>query len=199
MDPITAIGLAAAIVQFVDVGSRIVKRLSDFSNHSDQIPKAFRQVKTELPLIIDGVRRIQDQVKSNDISPTSQEALLPVLRECQDAAQKLDGLLEDILPSATASSWERKKKAIASFAHDSKVQDIAETLGKYLRVLTFHQVINDSPAQDQRQNKSSWLVPFDRNPAFVGRDGIFSAIDEALKVREGSQPKVALCGLGGIG
>ncbi|KAK1830481.1 short-chain dehydrogenase [Podospora conica] len=199
MEPVTAIGLVAAIVQFVDVGSRIVKRLSDFNNNLDQIPKAFRQVKTELPLIIDGVRRIQDQVKSNDISPTSQEALLPVLRECQDAAQKLEGLLEHILPPVTASSLERKLKAIASLRHDSKVQDIAATLGKYVRVLTFHQVTNNSPAQDQQQGRASWLVPFDRNPAFVGRDGTFSAIDEALKVKEGSQPKAALCGLGGIG
>jgi len=211
MEPVTAISLAAAIVQFVDVGAKIVKRLSDFSNNIDEIPKAFRQIKTQLPLIINGVRRIQDQVKSNDINPSSEEALLPVLREFQEAAQRLEELLERILPPATASSLQRRTKAIASLRYDSKVQDIAETLAKYVSVLTFHQsvsnrqvlsnhqVVTGSNSAPNWQHNLSWLVPSDRNPAFVGRVGIFSAIDDALKVKEGRQPKAALCGLGGIG
>jgi len=211
MEPVTAIGLAAAIVQFVDIGAKIVKRLSDFSNNIEEIPKAFRQIKTQLPLIIDGVRRIQDQVKSNDINPSSEEALLPVLRECQEAAQRLEELLEHILPPATASFLQRRTKAIVSLRYDSKVQDIAETLANYVSVLTFHQsvsnrqiisnhqVVAGSNPAPNRQQSLSWLVPFDRNPAFVGRDGIFGAIDDALKVKEGNPPKAALCGLGGIG
>ncbi|KAK4443369.1 short-chain dehydrogenase [Podospora aff. communis PSN243] len=202
MDPLTAIGFAAALVQFIELGCKITKRLVDFSNNLDQLPKAFRRVGTELPLIIDGVRRIQQQVKNDDISPSSQEALLPVLRECHDAAQRLEALLENVLPSASASSWERKKKAFLSLAHDGKVEEIAETLGKYVSVLTFHQVIRSSaPDREPIPDQPSiwWLVPFDRNAAFVGRDGIFNVIDKLLKVGEGSQPKAAMCGLGGIG
>jgi hypothetical protein len=43
------------------------------------------------------------------------------------------------------------------------------------------------------------LIPFDRNPHFVDREDIFKQIDESFKVKEGSQPKAALFGLGGIG
>ena len=199
MDPVTIIGLTAAIVQFVEFGTKIVKRLSDFSNSLDQIPEAFRQVVTILPLIINGARRIQDQAKSNDISPSTQEALLPVLLECRGAAQRLEELLERLLPSTTASSWERKRKALVSLAHDSEVQDIAKALDKYVLVLIFHQVIDGSARDLPKSVEASWLVPFDRNPAFVGRDEIFGAIDDAFNVREGTQPKAALCGLGGIG
>ncbi|KAL7945051.1 P-loop containing nucleoside triphosphate hydrolase protein [Trichoderma barbatum] len=44
-----------------------------------------------------------------------------------------------------------------------------------------------------------WLVPFDRNSSFVGRNETFTEIDEAFKAQDGYQPAVALCGLGGIG
>lgn len=44
-----------------------------------------------------------------------------------------------------------------------------------------------------------WLVPHGRNASFVGRDAVFQRIDEELTVKEGVQPKAALCGLGGIG
>ncbi|KAH7318086.1 P-loop containing nucleoside triphosphate hydrolase protein [Stachybotrys elegans] len=69
----------------------------------------------------------------------------------------------------------------------------------------FHQVIDnfqnnfkvdfDPPPYSQAR----FLVPFDRNPSFVGRKVIFDAIERELDVPEGTQPKAALCGLGGIG
>lgn len=57
--------------------------------------------------------------------------------------------------------------------------------------------------QQQQQRPSSpdpfWIVPFDRNISFVGRNETFTEIDQAFEVKDGSQPRAALCGLGGIG
>lgn len=196
MDPLTALSLAAAILQFVEAGSKIVKRLSEFSPALDDIPRSFRQVRTELPLIIDGLRRVNEQAKAGLVEPSTEAALLPVVRECLQSTVELNDLLDRIIPSATASTWERRKKAIASLTKDKKVKELAEALEKYVRVLTFHQVTS-APAKKPRA--CFWFVPFDRNPAFVGRDAVFQAIDRAFNVKTGSQPKASLCGLGGIG
>ncbi|KAL6808471.1 P-loop containing nucleoside triphosphate hydrolase protein [Trichoderma sp. SZMC 28015] len=57
--------------------------------------------------------------------------------------------------------------------------------------------------QQQQQRPSSpdpfWIVPFDRNISFVGRNETFTEIDQAFEVKDDSQPRAALCGLGGIG
>ncbi|KAK4463265.1 P-loop containing nucleoside triphosphate hydrolase protein [Cladorrhinum samala] len=197
MDPLTALSLAAAILQFVEAGSKIVKRLSEFTADLDDIPRSFRQVRTELPLIIDGLRRINEQVEAGLVESSTEAALLPVVRECLQSAIELNNLLDRIIPPATASSWERRKKAIASLSKDKKVDELARALEKYVRILTFHQVTS-APAKTSRA--CFWFVPFDRNPAFVGRDAVFQAVDQAFNVRTvGSQPKVSLCGLGGIG
>ncbi|KAK4652347.1 hypothetical protein QC762_610345 [Podospora pseudocomata] len=60
MDPVIAVGLAAAIVQFIEVGSKTIKGLSDFHGILDEIPRAFRHAKAKLPLIVSGLDKIKD-------------------------------------------------------------------------------------------------------------------------------------------
>ena len=204
MADLAAVGLASAIAQFVEVGVKVVARLADFSAHLDQAPKAFREVKTELPLIIDGLRRLSEQINAGHLDASTQAALGPVLQECNECARRLEELLEKIIPAADASSWERRKKAIASLSQDRKVDEIADALSRYVRLLIFHQVVGPTVAplpEPTREQEACpfWVVPYSRNPTFVGREDVFEAIAESFNVREGSQPKAALCGLGGIG
>ncbi|KAL4935809.1 hypothetical protein BDV06DRAFT_233938 [Aspergillus oleicola] len=46
--------------------------------------------------------------------------------------------------------------------------------------------------------KRHWMVPFRRNPGFVGREGEIAEVEELFKNVNGPF-KVALCGLGGVG
>lgn len=52
---ISPLALAASIDQFTDLASKVRKRIADLGNSVDQAP-AFRQLKTELPFIIDCLR-----------------------------------------------------------------------------------------------------------------------------------------------
>ncbi|KAH6854701.1 hypothetical protein B0I37DRAFT_302065 [Chaetomium sp. MPI-CAGE-AT-0009] len=207
MDPISAISLAAAAAQFIDLAVKVVNRLVDFGANVDQAPKAFRQIRTELPLIIDGLRRIDDRGREGSQGDSvSRAAVYRVIEECQEVVKQLDELLDKILPSPDASSWERRRKAIASLTSDAKVEELAKSLNKYIQALTFHQVVASTAIQASTASGTQaeklgiwWLVPFDRNSSFVGRDEIFRTIDATLTVKEGVQPKAALWGLGGIG
>lgn len=203
MDPITALSLATAAAQFVELAVKVINRLSDFNANIDQAPNAFRQIKTELPLIVDGLRRIDERDRRGGLDPQSRAVLYSVIEECQELVAQLNALLDKILPPPGASSWERKWKAVASLTSDTKVEELAKSLAKYIQIITFHQVVT-TPAGlgsvvEARRAQGRWLVPFDRNPSFVGREEIFNAIESAFTVKEGVQPKVALCGLGGIG
>ncbi|RFU73930.1 short-chain dehydrogenase [Trichoderma arundinaceum] len=205
MDPVTAVGLAGVILQFVELGAKVTKRVKDFSSAVDGTPKAFKQIRTELPLIVDGLRRIQRNIDTGSIDKETQEVLLPVVIGCLSETEHLDTLLEKALPLGGDSSWDRRIKALRSLAYDKKIEEIAESLDRYTKSLVFHQVIDNFNSTRLEQQPPPpytdpfWLVPFDRNSSFVGRDDIFADIDRAFTVQEGSQPKAALCGLGGIG
>jgi len=202
MDPVTGIGLAAAILQFIEFAAKVVDRLADFGAAFENGPKLFRQIRTELPLILDILRRIQDRSKAGDLDTTTEIALCQVIQDCQRSAKQLNDLLDRTIPTPNASSWERKKKALISLTKDKTVKEIADSLHKYVGVLTFHQVVDKGTSLDASSANDPpvfWVVPFDRNTAFVGRESIIQQIYTAFSVKEGSRPKAALCGLGGIG
>ncbi|UKZ96887.1 uncharacterized protein TrAFT101_011662 [Trichoderma asperellum] len=143
MDPITAVSLAGTILQFIELGAKVASRVADFSSAVDGVPRPFKQIRTELPLILDGVRRIQRNIDNGLIDTETQEALMPVVRGCLVEAQHLDKLIEKALPSTDDSSWERKMKAIKSLTYDKKIEEIAESLESYTKTLIFHQVIDN--------------------------------------------------------
>ncbi|KAH6617429.1 hypothetical protein F5144DRAFT_586426 [Chaetomium tenue] len=205
MDPISALSLAAAAAQFIELALKVVSRLADFGANVDQAPKAFRQIMTELPLIIEGLKRIEERSREGGQGDSgSSAAVCLVINECQEVVKQLDELLDKILPSPGASSFGRGWKAVASLASDAKVEELAKSLTKYIQTLTFHQIVVSttgpaSTAAETQKPETWWLVPFDRNSSFVGREEIFKAIDTTLIVKEDVQPRAALWGLGGIG
>ncbi|KAF4341503.1 short-chain dehydrogenase [Fusarium beomiforme] len=208
MDPVTGIGLAAAVIQLIEVCVKITKRLVEFSaaNLENGPPKSFSQIMTTLPLITQGLQNLHDNL--NHVSTQTQNSLCPVIEKCLSDVQELNRIIDKALPSTGASRWERKKKALVSFRYDKKVEQISRAIDKYLEALSFHQlsgIPQSYPSQisaaesSLAQEKTHWLVPFDRNPSFVNRKGIFEEIEKAFTVQEGVQPKAALHGLGGIG
>ena len=52
-EALAIVSLISSIVQFVDFSSKIVHRLNEFHSSLDEVPKSFRDVKIELPLLVD--------------------------------------------------------------------------------------------------------------------------------------------------
>ncbi|KAF4456185.1 short-chain dehydrogenase, partial [Fusarium austroafricanum] len=208
MDPVTGIGLAAAVIQLIEVSAKITKRLAEFSsaNLENGPPKSFRNIMTTLPLITDGLQNLHNNF--NRVPSQTQDSLRPVVTKCLSDVEELNRILDKALPSPDASRWERKRKALASFRYDKKVDEISRAINKYLDALNFYQLSGISQNNTSQnldieslslEEKTYWLVPFDRNASFVGREGIFEEIHKAFNVDQGVQPKAALHGLGGIG
>lgn len=48
-------------------------------------------------------------------------------------------------------------------------------------------------------NKVLWMVSIGRNPDFVGRTVVMSAVESKLAAKPDAVPTAVLCGLGGVG
>jgi hypothetical protein len=207
-EALAVIGLVSSIVQFVDFSTKVVRRLDDFATLVGEVPKAFRHIQTELPLITDSLRRIQNQAKSGMTDSVTIDAVNAVIKNCQQEISRLGIIFDTTLPAEGDSPWDRRKKAFLSLGKDKHVEEIAESLGRYVRALTLHQAVEGSkpdpqlhPQLQPQPTKPKYfsLIPFDRNPNFIEREDVFKQIDDSFKVKEGSQPKAALFGLGEIG
>lgn len=58
-ESVVAIGLAANIVQLIIWATKIVKRIDEFQSQSHKVPKLFRDIKTQLPLLLDTLGETQ--------------------------------------------------------------------------------------------------------------------------------------------
>ena len=147
----------------------------------------------QLPLLDEILKRIQ--ASSGSLTTTTQNALLPVITGCHAQVKLLDELLAKTLPAPSDSSRRRQWKAVISVSQDKKFRQISSTLDTYIQILTLHQVTDSSDILDRSLKEPCFMVPFDRDANFVGRQEILHEID----IRFVDQRRVALAGMGGVG
>ena len=191
MDPITAIGVVSAIITFVDFGSKVVCRLEELSK-AGEVPKAFREIKTRLPLIITTVDRTKDAARLS--SRKAEEALSSIIENCHDQVKQLEEILQKFTAEKGESSWKKGVKATLSMLEETRVQRIESALRENIQILTF---FNVTPTEKSTQSNSKRVVilPFERDMQFVGRENVLASIKFLFQ----SQRRVAITGIGGVG
>src|SRR6266568_1890549 len=133
-------GVVASIVQLVDFGSKVLHRLNDFQSGLGEIPKIFRHVKSELPILLETLNRTKDAVEKGSIKEETKKALLLVVNECQTQITLLDDLISGSMPQA-GDSWRKKTgKAILSLGQDAKVAKITTILRTHIQSLTNYRI-----------------------------------------------------------
>ena len=204
MDPVTVLGVATAVIAFVDLGTKVTKRLAELSKAGD-IPEAFRSIETRLPFIISLIDRTQHG--ADHLSPEAEEAFKKVIRQCFDQVNQLGEILQKVRISKSDSRLRRLVRASVSVVEEGRVRSIAAALRDNIQLLTF---FNITPAEKERpQAKRTpseplpsyasatgvFLVPFSRDEQFIGRDSNLSSIASAF----GKHKRVAISGIGGVG
>lgn len=204
MDPVSAIGLASAIVTFIAIGTEITARLDELSEAGDA-PRVFRNIQTRLPLIISIVTRTQEN--ATNLSPEAKAAFEAVVTQCYDQAHHLKELVAKVTINPGDSRWRRGVKAALSLIEEHHVERIGTALRDNVHLLTS---LNVTPAEKEKSPAARrasqapaayasatavFLLPFERDDHFVGREAVLHTITKTLEV----QSRVAVAGIGGVG
>ena len=204
MDPLTAIGFTSAVVSLVAIVTDITVRLAELSKAGD-IPQVFRNIQTRLPLITSIVSQTQENAAN--LSPEDKEAFERVVRQCHEQVRQLKDLVAKVTINAGDSGWRRGVKAALSLIEENRVERIEVALRDNVRLLT---LLHATPAEKEkapaRRRASAappayagaaavFLLPFERDDHFVGREDILHTMTKTLEV----QSRVALAGIGGVG
>ncbi|KAL8692573.1 MAG: hypothetical protein Q9224_003928 [Gallowayella concinna] len=204
MDPVCAIGVASAVVTFIDLGSKVVKRLKVLSEVGD-IPEVFRDIKTRLPLILSIVA--QKQHDSDALSLHSREGFENVVTQCFDQICQLDEVLKKVMVARGDSRLKKTVKAGVSLVEEGHVRRIAAALRDNIQLLALINVTPIAkvrPGSERRPSEALpsyssvagvFFIPFSRDEHFVGRESNLASIASSFE----SQARVAISGIGGIG
>src|SRR5947207_5894083 len=113
MDPITAFGVAANILQLLTIGVEVSKRIKDFSSSHLDLPEALRDVAAKLNLLNDVLGRIQREIDRDPdaFSASTIRSLTGVINGTKERTQRLATILDRVAPVQDDSSLKKTKKA----------------------------------------------------------------------------------------
>ena len=219
-EAVAVISLLSSIVQLVDFGTKLIDRLNEFTSATEDVPLAFRSIKSQLPLAIITLQRVEAQTRSGRVSDADAQALKPIIDNSLDETKTLTAFLDSAVPVGTFSTFQKRLQALKSLQYDKKVQKCSERLQANVQVLIFHQTTTHSDIVEHIREVLSKLtlspppqplnfsfgLNFSHAPevaegSFVGRQAEVMQLDQWLTPRSKvpSQSIAAIVGLGGLG
>lgn len=146
MDPITAVGFAASILNFIDYSHKVVTGTIE----------VFRSGSTAKNVhISEVISDLQDAAKDLTKLPPGrsdhEKALHQLSASCQELAKELTNLLARLSTTDRHSKWTSVRVALRSMRKDGKVAELESTLDKYRSqvLLRLTQIVSDQQLQLQ--------------------------------------------------
>jgi len=82
-DPITIISLISAIVSLIDYGTKVGKRLKEYTSGLKKIPEAFIDISIQLPLVLRNLDRIKERLRHQNITSQIADTVSDVATQCE--------------------------------------------------------------------------------------------------------------------
>jgi N-terminal domain on NACHT_NTPase and P-loop NTPases len=143
-EALAVVGIVANIIQLIDFGSRVLKRLEEYQSKLGEIPEAFRHIKTELPVLLDALRQTKAAIDTGSMQDETKKALLAAVEGCGVQIKSLDDVIVKALPTSGDSWARRSRKALGSLRYDAKVEKIIAVVRGYIQTLTYHAAASSS-------------------------------------------------------
>lgn len=137
LDPLSALSLAAAIVQFVDYTTKIVLGAAEI--HASATGSLDKNV--ELSSITIDLSDISDKLVIDDRNQSNtysndERALSSLAMQCRDVANKLLTTLEDLSVKGPHKKWKSVRQALLSVWREIEIRDIRKRLDTFRNQLT---------------------------------------------------------------
>lgn len=127
MDPITAVGLASAIISFVPLGIKVLQNAKEIKDSIDGGVKqnATRQAVIEELQALSGRLRVS---QSNNINPPAEQVkLLDLASRCHDLSQQILNLLDKVRPK-TSTTRGKYSSAVRVWLKEGEIKDLEKSL-----------------------------------------------------------------------
>lgn len=132
MDPISAIGPAGNILQFIEFGGQVISRLQQFCSNARDVPETFREVTNSLSILLNSLEDIKQDLENDKVNQKTEAALGSLIQDCTEQIKSLDQILKETLPAPG-------DKALISFWQDKKIQRIRTIISNYQGSLLLYQ------------------------------------------------------------
>ena len=154
MEPLAALGLASAVIQFIDFGSKLLKETGEIAESGSTI--SVHYLKTVTGDLESFNKTLGQQVldQLNGSNSEEEEALCELISKCSSLARELlDGLANVSSQAGKGAKWANIRAALKTIWKKDRIETLARRLNEYrdqliLRVLMLFN------AQQRTQNRN---------------------------------------------
>ena len=194
-EPIATISLVTSVISLIEFSIKVTARFREYNNRTKGLPKMFKDLEVNLPLILDVLKRIQNHAESGKLLDETREVLVPVILGAKEKIERLYEIFEKVVPSPTDSKLAKNLKAAVSLKYEGTVKSNTAALQEHLAVLVLHASSHATSSEPETQREPVFMVPFERDSDFLDRKDVMQQVEERL-VRLN---RVVLAGMGGVG
>jgi len=138
MDPLSAVSLAATVVQFVDFASKVLSKTNELYNSATGASLSNSECATVTRDLIALDKRLTDRSSKRGSLSKEEYALEALCRGCNVIADELLEHLEKIKVQGKHKRWKSLRQALKSISSESAVDEISKRLGRYREELDTH-------------------------------------------------------------
>ena len=146
MDPLSAMGVAASIAQFVNLGVQVAARLKEYNSATTDVPKALQHISAQLPLLVRSLERIKTGMEVEKVDLDTRCILKGVVSGCMQQVEKVDRIIDKVLHVPGDTLVSKVQKVFVGLKNDEKILAIEKNLQTYISVLILHRVIQGPDA-----------------------------------------------------
>ena len=181
MDPLTAVGVAASIVQFISYGIIVAQRLKDYNSAASDVPRSLQHIAAQLPLLLNALERVKTGTAVEGVDLDTRCILKGVVSGCRKQVEKIDAIIDKVVHVPGDSLVTRVQKVFVGLKNDDKVAAIEKNLQTYISVLILHRVIEGSEAASAAFDDTSYFeVPIRKVSPFSERAELKESIEKYL-------------------
>ena len=191
----TTLGVASSFISFSDVAWRVLKRTREYNDKTGDDLAIVQIISARLPGLIDRMEELKLETETGSEPINSQNSLAVAVTSCDELIRRLDVLTKKLIPDEIETKPKRLKKAISSVYYKKELSKTWGEIENY-KALLFTKVKEVVQEHEiPHSDNPVFMVPFEKDPKFVGRADVIADIEEALK----KQSRIAITGIGGVG
>ena len=141
MDPLSALGVASSIYQFVDLGVKVATRLKEYNSAASDVPRSLQHISAQLPLLVSALDRMKSGVEVEKVDLDTRCILKGVVSGCKQQVEKIDKIIGRVMHVPGDSLVTKVQKVFVGLKNDEKVMAIEKNLQTYIQVLILHHLI----------------------------------------------------------
>ena len=180
-----ALILGAAVISFIDIGGKVVVRLREYIQTSQEVPEVLREVHDKLGTLLLTTKNLQAALIAGKLDDGARATLESTVGGLERQVLVLQGLCDHILPSSGDRWWPKARKAASSLWKERELKIILLKIMAYESTLNLYFTtamrLKDSSSVPWTERTYHNVPPFALS-RFIGRRRILDQVAASFRM-----------------